>query len=365
MENFNPRAPCGGATLASVPDDAQGGISIHAPRAGARHKQRARKAWAKLFQSTRPVRGRDQIKQGAARYVDISIHAPRAGARQIGFPVFLSTDTFQSTRPVRGRDIEGAPAPSCFFYFNPRAPCGGATQHNQPNSQPGKFQSTRPVRGRDPMAQAHIKILHISIHAPRAGARRHDLGQLGQQQRISIHAPRAGARPFRVFLVSVVKHISIHAPRAGARRSDPGYRRRPERISIHAPRAGARHGVISYNPASAVFQSTRPVRGRDSSATRLLASIYISIHAPRAGARHCRHHRHADDHEFQSTRPVRGRDVMAANIMSPGIDFNPRAPCGGATFLAVSHCPTCCYFNPRAPCGGATAQFLCSASRKE
>ena len=175
MENFNPRAPCGGATLASVPDDAQGGISIHAPRAGARHKQRARKAWAKLFQSTRPVRGRDQIKQGAARYVDISIHAPRAGARQIGFPVFLSTDTFQSTRPVRGRDIGGAPAPSCFFYFNPRAPCGGATQHNQPNSQPGKFQSTRPVRGRDPMAQAHIKILHISIHAPRAGARQNHL----------------------------------------------------------------------------------------------------------------------------------------------------------------------------------------------
>ena len=34
---------------------------------------------------------------------------------------------------------------------------------------------------------------------------------------------------------------------------------------------------------------------------------------------------------FQSTRPVRGRDKLKRQLVAAQYNFNPRAPCGGAT----------------------------------
>ena len=53
--------------------------------------------------------------------------------------------------------------------------------------------------------------------------------------------------------------VSIHAPRAGR---DGAYSDIPRQrtVSIHAPRAG-RDIITSSVQASALFQSTRPVRG--------------------------------------------------------------------------------------------------------
>ena len=57
--NFNPRAPCGGATHPVQVLVEGHGISIHAPRAGARLVRYYGPDYDNLFQSTRPVRGRD------------------------------------------------------------------------------------------------------------------------------------------------------------------------------------------------------------------------------------------------------------------------------------------------------------------
>ena len=39
--------------------------------------------------------------------------------------------------------------------------------------------------------------------------------------------------------------------------------------------------------------------------------------------------------KFQSTRPVRGRDRYRNSRQPACHDFNPRAPCGGATVTTV------------------------------
>ena len=150
------------------------------------------------------------------------------------------------------------------------------------------FQSTRPVRGRDLPRQNSCGAGRISIHAPRAGARREsERSQKSDRRLISIHAPRAGARP----------------------------------------------GARAARQALWVFQSTRPVRGRDSppAPKLVLCGGDISIHAPRAGARRHLIHKTTVTKIFQSTRPVRGRDCFSQVVKVSLRDFNPRAPCGGAT----------------------------------
>ena len=79
-------------------------ISIHAPRAGARLRFQRVYTWLMIFQSTRPVRGRDILHLYNIHYFHISIHAPRAGARRVAW---WTAGLVQD--------------------FNPRAPCGGAT----------------------------------------------------------------------------------------------------------------------------------------------------------------------------------------------------------------------------------------------
>ena len=101
--------------------------------------------------------------------------------------------------------------------------------------------------------------------------------------------------------------ISIHAPRAGRDHSWVNIQLNLE-ISIHAPRAGARpNNYIAIRP-TLLFQSTRPVRGRDALSAFRGRDVNISIHAPRAGARQL--------------------SSLCDNL---SYNFNPRAPCGGAT----------------------------------
>ena len=176
--------------------------------------------------------------------------------------MLFGASLFQSTRPVRGRDTSFAMLRFVNFHFNPRAPCGGAT----------------------PRPRLYGQRLHISIHAPRAGARRgvHHLGAVDL------------------------------------------------RISIHAPRAGARLPDVIATEVTVLFQSTRPVRGRDSmQVSGFRIYFLISIHAPRAGAR------------------------LFHKQLSPSIiDFNPRAPCGGATGFPAGRAFTGC-ISIHAPRAGA------------
>ena len=217
-------------------------ISIHAPRAGARRSGRGSHRPVDRFQSTRPVRGRDE------------------GKRAKGQP----TNGFQSTRPVRGRDAcQRIRFFSC-FNFNPRAPCGGATRH----------------RVSDGGAAV------ISIHAPRAGARLTAPKFMWSREDFNPRAPCGGAtRIGKKPEIRPPVNFNPRAPCGGATGSAGGTTSFMG-ISIHAPRAGARLTRWLILSQTLSFQSTRPVRGRDPRGSQSGIGGEISIHAPRAGARH-------------------------------------------------------------------------------
>ena len=236
------------------------------------------------------MRGRDQQLHSHKANTLISIHAPRAGARPSIRGSHAEERTFQSTRPVRGRDAKSTLNVPIGINFNPRAPCGGATG-------------------------CHVSVLcssQISIHAPRAGAR------LGQQLKTLGTEIFQSTRPVR----------------------------------------GRDFAKQNYTMLDNLFQSTRPVRGRDHLPGDLLrrkknfnprapcggATVghgdqagrkSISIHAPRAGARPGRQDTAVHFLAFQSTRPVRGRDGFSCVPQPSSVDFNPRAPCGGATNIPI------------------------------
>ena len=165
---FNPRAPCGarqrscvyssapesfqstrpmrGATVARNGADCHQGVSIHAPHAGrdasnctvcaipacfnprapcgARLDDRHVAVIARVFQSTRPMRGATRPSAACSR--GLKCFNPRApcGARPI--LAILS---------------------SCMISFNPRAPCGARLLSVITRCRRARFQSTRPMRG--------------------------------------------------------------------------------------------------------------------------------------------------------------------------------------------------------------------------
>ena len=303
---------------------------------------------AKVFQSTRPVRGATTGDDLSAVVVVISIHAPRAGR-----------DRAPSSPPIVGIS----------------------------------FQSTRPVRGATRRPLRALRPRYISIHAPRAGRDRPRQFQVRNRGYISIHAPRAGRDCCKPCIARRACNISIHAPRAGrdlAHRADGGAQKH---FNPRAP-CGARRRGGRVMANREIFQSTRPVRGATTEEQAKLTAELISIHAPRAGRdrsspRTCSRARHFNprapcgarrprnvhfrlDNVFQSTRPVRGATtgddlsavVVVISIHAPRagrderyhavdtalFDFNPRAPCGARPRPADCSARTR-HFNPRAPCG--------------
>ena len=255
--SFQSTRPVRGATLAAIPGDAQGGISIHAPRAGrdydrhgfhhhprdfnprapcgARLSNTDAQFVQSKFQSTRPVRG--ATDGWHLRVLDLSFQStrpvrgatfagqflrserlhfnPRApcGARPFCTAFCRSALGFQSTRPVRGATAIPARSRSGRSDFNPRAPCGARRLQETIFDLKMEFQSTRPVRGATNYTRLTADIPKISIHAPRAG--RDVLADgLVAAVRISIHAPRAG-RDIADVGIMLDQMISIHAPRAG------------------------------------------------------------------------------------------------------------------------------------------------------
>ena len=77
---------------------------------------------------------------------------------------------------------------------------------------------------------------------------------------ISIHAPREGCDEIGLRVVIIFPAISIHAPREGCDHKDlMRYRDAMAFQSTH-PVRGATHYEIKLNPIT-IFQSTHPVRG--------------------------------------------------------------------------------------------------------
>ena len=166
-------------------------VSIHAPRAGRDHIDRAKVGRrhsfnprapcgarqplhisvedSPMFQSTRPVRGATVCKALCSPCHIVSIHAPRAGRDEVRAMYTQKEMQFQSTRPVRGatigsgtrgrvayvsihapragRDEKWTKTGESERSFNPRAPCGARPTASSSRQRGSLFQSTRPVRG--------------------------------------------------------------------------------------------------------------------------------------------------------------------------------------------------------------------------
>ena len=131
--DFNPRTPRGVRPWSACPVEAQGVISIHAPREGCDPGSLERLT-APEFQSTHPARGATPLRPPAPPPTWISIHAPREGCDEV------------RKRESRARRISiHAPREGCdgnagrrpgfaCLYFNPRTP-RGVRQQTLPKSR--------------------------------------------------------------------------------------------------------------------------------------------------------------------------------------------------------------------------------------
>ena len=189
------------------------------------------------------------------------------------------------------------------------------------------FQSTRPRGARRGLAQVHMGVPHISIHAPAWGATgRKGFAYLGGG--ISIHTPAWGATA-GIGRATADGGISIHAPAWGATRA-----RREIPLILHHfnPRARVGRDLASqgmaiawynFNPRARVKRdktgrhagslasnfNPRARVGRDAAQHHLHDPQSISIHAPAWGATNDIDRSRPRVFRFQSTRPRGARRI--------------------------------------------------------
>ena len=90
------------------------------------------------------------------------------GVRRLAAKAKGADVVFQSTHPVRGATRSSRPGihPPAFQSTHP---VRGATDGKLREDKTKVFQSTHPVRGATSGASTLMNMIHISIHAPRAG----------------------------------------------------------------------------------------------------------------------------------------------------------------------------------------------------
>ena len=199
-------------------------------------------------------------------------------------------------------------------HFNPRSPCGERPEHLRAC----------------PLVQA------ISIHAPRVGSDKHRILRTTFPTDFNPRSP-CGERLYRFYPRKAPKRISIHAPRVGSDQPLGPNSTGPDDFNPRSP-CGERPPSSTMGVMALRFQSTLPVWGATWAQFRRVLQGVISIHAPRVGS-----------------------DLQLLPGGHPGIDFNPRSPCGERP--RRRRCGECRrYFNPRSPCGErrqAGAQGAC------
>ena len=214
---FQSTLPARGATQCTGGDAAGISISIHAPRTGS-DRPRRRKLRDKAHFNPRSPHGErlvERIEKGERRYFN-----PRSphGERHRVHHRLCVRHRFQSTLPARGATQVRRTRWNCQQNFNPRSPHGERPLPRLESRNDTIFQSTLPARGatavvshacglgadfnpRSPHGERPnlffeaIRIIKISIHAPRTGSDRGALPDVDRRPRISIHAPRTGSDP--------------------------------------------------------------------------------------------------------------------------------------------------------------------------
>ena len=99
------------------------GISIHTPLAGSDIQSCYLRVFTSISIHT-PLAGSDRLTCECFRHPKISIHTPLAGSDRTMTPIRPFARLFQSTLPLRGATDTPYPTEHCTTYFNPHSPCG-------------------------------------------------------------------------------------------------------------------------------------------------------------------------------------------------------------------------------------------------
>ena len=184
---------------------------------GERHNAPGVMPQESAFQSTLPARGATDPDGESYETKHISIHAPRTGSDWWS-ELRKGKDDISIHAPRTGSDTASIIAFASAIDFNPRSPHGERPLPRLESRNDTIFQSTLPARGatavvshacglgadfnpRSPHGERPnlffeaIRIIKISIHAPRTGSDRGALPDVDRRPRISIHAPRTGSDP--------------------------------------------------------------------------------------------------------------------------------------------------------------------------
>ena len=144
--------------------------------------------------------------------------------------------------------------------FNPRSPRGERLTTRSNLRLETLFQSTLPARGAtDRYFSDHVFAFNFNPRSPR-GERQKLIKILVKLLNISIHAPREGSDALPLGAVGGARDFNPRSPR------------------------GERPAFLRNSSGKFAFQSTLPARGATCPCARCYYLIRISIHAPREGS---------------------------------------------------------------------------------
>ena len=167
---FNPRPPCGERLTKPLVDAFIAEFQSTPPVRGATAADHDFDTF-KTFQSTPPVRGATLPRRDRTLVAVVSIHAPHAGSDCRPSLRCRHPSGF-NPRPPCGERPAARSAARSPAGFNPRPPCGERRSWRSLPWPESWFQSTPPVRGATANFRLAGSLLHVSIHAPRAGSDR-------------------------------------------------------------------------------------------------------------------------------------------------------------------------------------------------
>ena len=238
---FQSTLPARGATVSGAMEDADGEISIHAPRTGSDESP-------------------DKVGRGLEM---ISIHAPRTGSDH-------------TARAVRRRPIG---------HFNPRSPHGERRGFSRMSGANRAFQSTLPARGATLLQESHLPIRRFQSTLPARGATRKLLATLSARSHFNPRSPHGERLPSARLLLPP-SSISIHAPRTGSDDRTPYPACLCKLFQSTLPARGATYKAYGTPQEVSIFQSTLPARGATLRLFLLrICVIYFNPRSPH-GERH-------------------------------------------------------------------------------
>ena len=168
---------------------------------------------------------------------------------------------FQSTRPIRGATGSEGAQDRHGRHFNPRAPYGARPVYPLEVVLPITISIHAPHTGRDGRRKLCCIFYSISIHAPHTGRDAKPWAS-SPVTGISIHAPHTGRDAFSLVSLRMVTVFQSTRPIRGATRASMPTSS-PTGISIHAPHTGRDKNRKDDKPMTLEISIHAPHTGRD------------------------------------------------------------------------------------------------------